>query len=186
MNSLMLDLETWGTSAGCAIRSIGAVFFESRAGRTFLGSEFYTNVDTQSCLDAGLRQDDSTVQWWAKQSAEAQQALNSGQQPLKLALHNFKTWAVRNATEDIEVWAQGSAFDIPVIEAAAAAVGVAMPWKFWNVFDTRTVYRMRRFDPRQVSRQGTYHNALDDAKHQVRTLAACFGAPVATEDDLFV
>ncbi len=62
MNHLMLDLETWGTAPGSALRSIGAVFFDLD-GKT--GETFYRNIDKQSCLDAGLKIDPATVSWWS-------------------------------------------------------------------------------------------------------------------------
>ena len=48
----MLDLETWGTKPGSAIRSIGAALFTLDGN---IGGTFYCNVDEQSCLDIGDR-----------------------------------------------------------------------------------------------------------------------------------
>lgn len=161
---LMLDLETWGTAPGSALRSIGAVFFDL-SGKT--GETFYRNIDKQSCLDAGLKIDKSTVEWWSRQSAAAQRALEDNPRPLKEVIVDFHAWAGRNS--GVRVWAHGAAFDPVLWEAAIKAAGfVSTPWKFWNTRDTRTVYEVFDFDIRDLPRDGTYHNALDDALYQVR------------------
>ena len=66
---VMLDLETWGTRPGSALRSIGAVTFGLNA--TSVGARFYRNIDKESCLLAGLTVDTETVSWWLKQAPEA-------------------------------------------------------------------------------------------------------------------
>lgn len=79
---VMLDLETWGTKPGSAIRSIAAVTFNFE-GALVSPSYFYRNIDDKSCLDAGLKRDERTVAWWATQDAGAQQALLVDQKPLQ-------------------------------------------------------------------------------------------------------
>src|SRR5688572_29962905 len=70
---VMLDLETLGTRPGCAILSIGAVAFDRHTGA--LGPEFYMVVNRKSCEAKGLTQDQSTLDWWSRQSAEAKKVL---------------------------------------------------------------------------------------------------------------
>ncbi len=65
------------------------------------------------------------------------------------------------------VWGQGANFDPVLWEASLHLLGMRPPWKFWDVRCTRTAYDMGGFSPFSVKRVGTYHNALDDAKHQV-------------------
>jgi hypothetical protein len=167
MKHIMLDLETFGTKPGSVIRSIGAVAFESDG---TMGSEFYANIDQKSCADAGLTVDVATAQWWSKQSKEARDALLVDPKSLNFVVADFHGWFIANA--GIYVWAQGANFDPPLWEAAALAVGKHVPWFFWNVRDTRTAYTIGNLNPASILRTGTYHNALDDAKHQVRCVAA--------------
>jgi hypothetical protein len=168
MNHLMLDLETWGTAPGSALRSIGAVFFDLD-GKT--GETFYRNIDKASCLDAGLTIDPSTVSWWSRQSAAAQRALEVDQMPLRNVVFDFHSWAAKAGR--IRVWSQGAAFDTVLWDFAARAAGYpSVPWKFWDTRDTRTVYDLFGFDARDLPRDGTYHNALDDAVYQVKCVAA--------------
>ena len=164
MNNCMVDVETWGVRPGCAIRSIGAVIFDPIAGG--VGAEFYANVDFHSCALAGLVVEPDTEAWWKGQSQAAQDALTINPVPLRDVLENFVKWFSRN--QGIFIWSHGANFDEPIIQAAMHAVGVKAPWRYSDVRDTRTVYELARFDLRSLKRSnGTHHNALDDAKHQV-------------------
>ena len=167
---LMFDLETFGTKPGSVLRSIGAVEFDPETGRT--GKEFYANIDKQSCLAVGLVVDPTTEKWWAQQSQAAQDALLENCRPIAEVASEFHTFFRANGNEMI--WCQGADFDSVLWEAAVAAVWPSKsftPWRFYNVRDTRTVYDIAGFDPRSVSRAGTYHNALDDSHYQVRCVS---------------
>jgi len=167
MKNVMLDIETFGTSPGCAIRSIGAVTFDLNG---TVGETFYVNVNLDTCLEAGLVVDPKTADWWARQSADAQRAFEKDQKSLHTALLNFRTWFLaRNAPF---VWSQGANFDPPVLDAAYRAMGIEVPWRFYNVRDTRTVYDLFGFDTRDIARKRIHHNALDDTLHQVDLVAA--------------
>lgn len=157
-----LDLETFGTRPGCAIRSIGAVMFDPHSGE--MGAEFYANISDASCVAAGLHVDPDTVAWWKKQSAQAQDALMSDQKTLtEVAVAFDAFWRSNRA---MFVWSHGANFDEPLWSAAMHAIGRKVPWKFWDSRCTRTAYDLASFNPKTVSRAGTHHNALDDAKYQ--------------------
>lgn len=159
---IMLDLETWGTSPGSALRSIGAVVFDITT-KTF-GATFYRNIDKDSCVINGLTVDPQTVEWWARQSRAAAHALETDQKLLIEVVREFHDW-FRSAGGKY-IWCHGANFDEPLWTAAARAVDQTVPWKFWDVRCTRTVYAIADFDPRSVPRNGTFHNALDDAAYQ--------------------
>ena len=163
MPECMLDLETWGQRPGCAIRSIGAVMFNRK--KCIPGAEFYCNITDSSNAAAGLHKDPDTVKWWARQSGAAQAGLLQDQIELDEGVKAFIAWF--KAQKGVRVWCLGATFDAPVIEAAMHALKLSAPWKFWNVRCVRTHYDLHDFDPKMVDRKGTYHNALDDAKHQV-------------------
>ncbi|CDZ55049.1 3'-5' exonuclease [Neorhizobium galegae] len=167
MDNTMLDIETWGTSPGCAIRSIGAVTFDL-SGK--IGETFYVNVDKQSCLQAGLVVNPETEKWWAEQSAAAQKALLDDPKSLTEACRRFRSWFHSQSAPII--WSQGANFDPPLLEAAYKACSVDVPWRFYNVRDTRTVYDLFAFDTRDLARRRVHHNALDDTLHQVELVAA--------------
>ncbi len=163
MNNVMLDLETWGTAPGCAIRSVGAVEFDPYGNST--GAEFYMNVSDESCAIAGFLRDDGTVEWWERQSQEARDALLVDPVGIYVVVQQFHQWFRTN--KGVFLWSQGANFDEVIWSAIARRLGQAPPWKFYDVRDTRTAYDMARFNARTIRRAGTYHNALDDAKHQV-------------------
>lgn len=163
MRHIMLDLETFGTAPGSVLRSIGAVGFDPH-GSGHEG-EFYVNIDRGSCEAVGLTVDLATEKWWAEQSKEANDQLMRGPIPVLTAVKSFHAWYATVGGE--YVWCQGANFDSVLWEQAAKACGARVPWKFWNVRDTRTIYHMARFNEKTMKRSGTYHNALDDAKHQV-------------------
>lgn len=167
MKHVMLDLETWGLAPGSALRNLGAVEFELD-GR--MGQTFYRNIDRQSCVDAWLRIDLATEKWWASQSTAAKTQLEANQRPIAEVLGEFFQWFTTTGAQC--VWAQGAAFDPVLVECAAGLCQLRVPWKFWNVRDTRTVYDLFGFDPRNVIRSGTAHNARDDARYQVQCVAA--------------
>lgn len=169
MHHVMLDLETWGVRPGCALRSIGAVEFDLEG---MVGQTFYANIDDESCLQAGLTIDPATREWWSKQSAEVQQALIAGKEPLSVVVESFHRWFQEKGA--LYVWSQGGNFDEPLWAAAAKAVNSALPWKFWNTRCTRTAYHLANFDPPSMPRQGQHHNALDDAVFQVHCIQESF------------
>ncbi len=66
------------------------------------------------------------------------------------------------------VWSHGEAFDIPIYEYAAHAVGFKAPWHYRAGRDTRTLFDLTGFSTKDVPFIGVEHNALDDAVHQAR------------------
>jgi exodeoxyribonuclease VIII len=77
----------------------------------------------------------------------------------------------------LKVWGNGSDFDNAILAACYAAVGQPLPWDFWHNRCYRTLKALR--PELKLQRQGTYHNALDDAKtqaqHAIQLLEALHG-----------
>lgn len=164
MLDVMVDLETWGTRPGAALRSLGAVFFDPETGQ--LGDEFYCNISDASCKKLKMHKDPGTVEWWGQpDKALANKQLAEGQEPIIDVITKFSSFWKNGRGKFF--WSQGANFDEPLLAWAYHAAGIAQPWKFYEAQDTRTVYRVSGFSPFSVKRQGTYHNALDDSKHQV-------------------
>jgi hypothetical protein len=91
---------------------------------------------------------------------------------LKETALEFGIWFKMNKLQF--VWAQGSNFDTVLWEHSLGLVNMEIPWRFYNTRDTRTAYHMAGFNAKSIKRQGTFHNALDDAKHQCRCVWKCY------------
>ncbi len=172
MKHISIDLETMGVTPEAAIIAIGAVEFEFGEGMFYLGREFYVNVDLQSCIDAGLKVDASTVMWWLKQSDEARAALISTAGPV-IPLYNALNMLSAffyGCTAEL-IWARGQDFDIGILRTAYARMKLKHPWGYNNARDSRTLYEAVGFDQSTVPPVGTAHNALDDAKWEATAIA---------------
>lgn len=166
MIDVMMDLETFGTRPGSAIRSVAAACFDLR-GDGVGDNTFSANITAMSCWVAGLTVDRDTIAWWEKQSTEAKEVLKKNQRPLLEVANEFHTWFRKTGADC--VWAQGAGFDPVLWERAALAAGASwVPWKFWNIRCTRTAYHLGGLDHKTVPRVGTAHSAADDCAHQVR------------------
>ncbi|WP_306393435.1 3'-5' exonuclease [Telluria beijingensis] len=164
MSDAMIDTETLGTTPGSAILSLGAVMF----GPDGLGETFYAPIDLASCVLAGLAIDPATVQWWMAQGDEARAAaFPTDAATLPQVLLAFQAWFV--AQEARYPWCHGAGFDVPLLDAAFKACGLASPWAFWDVRDTRTLYDVAGV--KVDRRAGTHHHALDDAISQAEAAA---------------
>jgi hypothetical protein len=169
MPECMLDLETLGLRPGSTIRSIGAVTFDLDGDGH--QETFSMNVRAMSCWIAGLTVDAGTIEWWDKQSAESREAARIDPRDLSEAIRSFHGWYIANGCSGL--WCQGAGFDEQILRYAANAVGVhVMPWKYWEVRCTRTLYYAANFDAKGAVRDGICHRALDDAIHQVKCAQA--------------
>lgn len=163
---VMLDLETRGTRPGSIIRSIGAVVFMPETQK--LGSEFYVNIEGNSCIEVGLTSDPETDKWWAGQDQAVKDALLVDQKPLKVALDLFHMWF--DEVDGEKVWGHGASFDPVLLKAAYHAVGKEAPWKFWDERCCRTVLALGNRKPLRT--HGAHHNAVSDAKNQAIAVMA--------------
>jgi exodeoxyribonuclease VIII len=172
---IMIDLETMGVRPDAAIVSIGAVHFKPVFGEALakdiqILDEFHVAVSLKSCTDLGLTTDQSTVNWWAKQSSEARSSWQRDDaMPLLEALTSLSQWALFGVSDrDVCPWGNGADFDLVLLKSAYSKLNADPPWRYYNQKCYRTMRTV--FPVAEIPRQGTYHNALDDALHQTRTL----------------
>lgn len=167
MKDVMIDLETLGTVPGCVILSIGAVAFDPASGQ--LGEEFYCVVNTESCKAAGLHEDQDTVDWWQKQNEEAKEVLlhaDEGGLTLEEGMSKLTKYLEGIGIKSVRIWGNGADFDNAILAACYKAVGQKTPWSPWNGRCYRTLKNLIKGP--KLKREGTYHNALDDAKTQAK------------------
>lgn len=179
MNHFMVDLETRGSIAGCAILSIGIIAldpFANQLDSVFEDDGFYTVISRQSCLDAMLHEDPETMKWWGSQSAEARKVLHQSEDPdhcvsLAEGLQATVNYVASHVTpRNAKVWGNGADFDNPILAVAARHAGIELPWQ-WGNRCYRTIKNLHEVlgvghKAPPVTRAGTHHNALDDAKTQ--------------------
>ena len=157
-DNVMLDLETTGVSAGCAILSIGACTLD-------LNNEFYQKISLASCYDRGLKDLPSTLDWWNKQDPAVRTEAFSGVVALSDVLLSFAMWLESLGEKKAKVWGNGADFDLPILGAAYEACGMEKPWKPYNGRCFRTIKNLYP-DVIPNAFRGIKHNALEDAKNQ--------------------
>lgn len=170
---IMIDLETMAVSKDAAIIQLGAAVFRPTTPEytgslyEFVGEKFGVSITLQSCRDAGLATDESTTAWWARpEQMEAFRTTQAHALDLRDALVMFRTWCLADTDpEDIEPWANGTSFDLAILETAYRKLGIPIPWKFFNERDYRTMKSLYR-DVQKPPFEGTKHNATDDAVNQ--------------------
>jgi DNA polymerase III epsilon subunit-like protein len=164
--SIMIDIETLGTSPGCVVLSIGACEFSEKG----IGEQFYTSISPESCTQWGLTIEPRTVLWWMDQSQDARDFITKGKHvALEQALVDLRTafkWKGK------KVWCNGAAFDFPILTAAHNAVGSNVPWEYWACHDYRTIKNIVGRDIFETCavKATVAHNALADAVAQAETL----------------
>ncbi len=175
---LMVDLETMGKKPGAPIVSVGAVFFDPASGIT--GAEYYQVINLESSMSFGARPDASTILWWLKQSPEARSAIvvddTVGLVEALEQLLDFIAENAANGSKNVQLWGNGSSFDCSLLEAAFELADTPFPIPHWNYRDVRTVVELgkavglnARYD---IPFEGDQHNALADARHQVKYVSA--------------
>ncbi|MBI1128881.1 exonuclease [Escherichia coli] len=175
---LMVDMETMGNSPDAPIVSIGAVFFDPSTGNT--GAEFYQVVSLESSMSFGMKPDASTIQWWLKQSSEARTAILVDEamgllETLEL-LADFIAENAANGSHTVQMWGNGCSFDNVILRRAYALTDTPFAVPFWNDRDVRTMVELGKsvgINPRfDIPFEGDMHNALSDARHQVKYVSA--------------
>ena len=156
LDHFMIDIETYDVTPSAVILSIGA--------ERILGSEtFYIEVDpnTQYERTASL----ATKEWWAKQGNPP----IHGTTTLHEALTSLSNW-IKNLSAKPVIWCKGTDFDTVILTHAYKSFGMETPWKYNNVRDCRTVFKLLGVTPNKAT-----HNALEDAMTQsdelIRALA---------------
>ena len=171
LTDVMVDLETMGTEPGCPIVAIGAVLFNPKTDE--IGDTFYSLIELESCIDAGMKVCADTIKWWFRQSdAVRGQVCNPSldRVDLRTALIDFSVWL---PSDKCRIWGNGSDFDNVILEAAYKMNGMNAPWPFWNNRCYRTIKNLK--PSIELVRQGTHHNALDDAISQAKHMQMILG-----------
>ena len=162
-SDIMIDMETLDVLPTATVLTIGAVKFDPFGDDVNEpnSDKFYVKVDVDSCDRLGCTVSQDTVEWWAKQSKEAQEEAFSLESRIDIVdamnqLYKF-CWGAKR------VWSHGAGFDVVICENLFRKIGKATPWSFWEVRDTRTLFDLG-IDPKRPP--VLKHHALEDAWNQ--------------------
>ena len=175
----MLDLETLGLVKNAVITRIAAVVFNIDDGS--FQEEIDIRVKAKSCVDAGLKIDGATVEWWLKQDeALIQDTLVTSifeGELLPEALKTFTAWIEslkkKYDSWNVMVWGNGACADNAWMHSAYQACHMEVPWKYFHDRDLRTLVYLGQIltgdsSKKKMIFEGNRHNPLDDCKHQIR------------------
>lgn len=176
-NHISADLETLGTDGQPALLALGAVRFNPEKDLNGPLDTFYRTIDIQSCLDAGMTIDGSTLHWWVRQDREALAHAFGGGPSLRQVLDDFYFWSsVQPPGEEGYLWGWSASFDCTHIETACRLTGATMPFDFRHQLCGRTIAKTAfpegiKYEDYQDTRYPNHH-ALGDAIRQARIIRA--------------
>jgi hypothetical protein len=158
---LMIDLEGLATGPDTTILTIAAQTFDP-FGLGYYDKHYYARVTLESQENRSI--DNGTIEWWATQPDHAREEAFGEQDriPLDQALDELGKliWHSRL------IWSQGPTYDMNILEHAYKSYGKALPWKYYQVRDSRTVFSLWPELPIPV----TSHHALEDCRRQIGML----------------
>ncbi len=162
----MLDIETLSTRPWSVILTLGAVKFSPWDDDVDQTRGLYIRPDVNEQLAMDRHVQEETVTWWGTQTEEVrEEALGeSGRISIAEMLDQLNRFLVGADN----IWCQGPAFDIVILEDLYRQVGRPTPWQFWQIRDSRTLFSVHG-DPREKNRHGA-HNALIDCYYQARAV----------------
>jgi len=156
---LMIDMETMAVSPNAVVLSLGAVHFDPYS--SDIMDEIYFKIDLDDQDKLGREIDPNTIDWWSKQDPGIMEEAFSpdGRLPLVTAIDQFHKFAWGCGA----FWSHGATFDLVIIENIYRQLGKPIPWQYWQLRDTRTLFDLGH-DPEMPKE--SKHDALADAKRQ--------------------
>lgn len=161
----MIDLETMSATPDAVILQIAAVKFDpfddylerGIGASELLQLNLLVDVDSQT----GRNINESTMQWWAQQDPQIQDRVFAAQGRVAFAdamqqTHRF----IWNSSG--RIWAQGTSFDISILEHAYRSLDQPYPWSYWQARDSRTLLDLVAVDLPPAT-----HDAVEDCFRQI-------------------
>ena len=167
----MLDIETLGTCPDCVVLTLGAVKFNPYT-KEDVGAGLYCKPDVDEQIVRGRIVRDDTMAWWSAQAEDVrEEALGMEDRiPVEQMLRELNRFLVGADN----IWAQGTVFDIGILEHLYKQYNMVPNWQFWQISDSRTLFKVHG-DPRVKGKVGL-HNALEDCVSQAKAVQDIFCA----------
>ena len=161
MADLMIDIEGLGTGPDTTILTIAAQSFDP-LGTGYHERHYYARITLESQENRSIQQD--TIDWWASQPAAAREEAfaETGRIPLDQALDELAKFIWQSKL----IWANGPTYDMNIIEHAYKSYNKPLPWQYYHVRDSRTVFSLWPEQPMPP----TTHHALEDCRRQIHML----------------
>ena len=161
-NDIMIDIESLDTGPYCVVLTIGAVRFDPKGIGVVEKLELRPTIEEQ--IDIHKRTiNDGTIRWWSEQSPEAlEEAMGDGG---RISFAESMEILYKFCWNRRAVWSNGASFDIVAMETSFVQNGMRIPWPFYTIRDTRTLYEIAGV---KLSSGGhkTSHRAVEDAERQ--------------------
>ena len=157
----MIDLEGLATGPDTTILTIAAQAFDP-VGAGWYDKHYYARITLESQENRSI--DDGTIAWWATQPDHAREEAFGEQDriPLDQALDELGKLIWHSKM----IWSQGPTYDMNILEHAYKSYGKALPWKYYMVRDSRTVFSLWP----ELPKPPTSHHALEDCRRQIGLL----------------
>ena len=163
---VMIDIESLGNNNDSQVLSIGACVFNGKGG---VLQKFYKVISVAA--DVHVNATPSTIGFWIGQGPNALHSLltDKDRKPEAVVLDSLYLWFTKLG-DDVEVWANGTKFDLSTLESLFKKHGIPVPWEY-NA--DRCMRTLRRFAGNlDIDFNGRPHHALDDAIWQAKYVAA--------------
>ena len=159
----MIDLETLSTNPNATILTVGGVKFDPYTmAEPSQGMYFRVDVDSQTEMGRDVMQE--TVNWWSKQPKEISDEAFSDDNRASL---DYMIKKINKFSVGVDVfWCQGPLFDYAILQDIYKQLGYPVPWQYWQIRDSRTLFSLVPKDPDE-ERTGL-HNALEDCYFQAK------------------
>ncbi len=161
----MIDLETLGVEPDSVIMTLGAIKFNP-----FTDDEphtpLYLKCDVEEQSEKLNRTiDDNTLAWWSRQPKDIQEEAFGDHN--RVAMDQLSKQLNKWCNGLDYIWCQGPTFDFVILQDLYKNIGKPVPWNYWQIRDSRTLFSMMDQDPRKEI-QEELHNALADCYYQAK------------------
>jgi len=170
----MIDLETLSVTPDSVILTLAAVKFNPHNNIGIVENLYHKlNVDEQIANGREINED--TLAWWGSQPQEVQDDAMSEDD--RISVQDSLTKLTKFLVGVNDIWCQGPVFDIVILENIYRSYKMHFPWSYWQIRDSRTLFKFLDYDPRAELREingKAHHNALDDAIIQACAVQKCY------------
>lgn len=142
---ITFDLETCSTAPDAAPMQLAAVVWDrySTDSHPFMNENLNLGIDLRTCVMAGLSFEQSTIEWWSRQSEITQKGVISQEPyPVDAAVAVFFDWIqgvmTDHSADTVCLWCQGQDFDFPILKNIAKKFNLTIPVTHHYFRDCRT------------------------------------------------